>query len=225
MAGAAGRVLPVGFRGRGWLLGFGGDEARRIAHNGIYFDRSDRATLLRPLWNAMSSAGDTPETAREALVDGRHSLLQNATRVDFAAYLPDDILVKVDRASMLTSLEVRAPFLDHRVIEFAYGRLPDRLRATASARKIILRRLAAKLLPPQFDSARKQGFSIPLATWLKGDWGPYVESVVRNASPDIFDRTSIDRLLQGERRGYENSHRIYTILMFELWRKTYGVTL
>jgi len=75
-------------------------------------------------------------------------LLQRATRTDFENYLPEDILVKVDRASMLASLEVRAPFLDYRILEFAFGKVPSRLKADTAERKILLKRLCAKILPP-----------------------------------------------------------------------------
>jgi asparagine synthetase B (glutamine-hydrolysing) len=70
-------------------------------------------------------------------------LLQRATRMDFANYLAEDILVKVDRASMLNSLELRAPLLDYRLIEFAFGKVPSHLKATAQDKKILLKRLRA----------------------------------------------------------------------------------
>ena len=94
--------------------------------------------------------------------------MQRAMAMDFRSYLVDDILVKVDRASMLTSLEVRAPFLDSRIIEFAFGNVPDHLRAWKGQRKVILRKLARRLLPPTLDITRKRGFSIPLHTWFGG---------------------------------------------------------
>ena len=112
----------------------------------------------------------------------------------------DDILVKVDRASMLTSLEIRAPWLDHRLIEFAFRSVPDRLRATPDERKVLPRRLALRLLPPQLDLARKQGFSIPLATWFKGSWGDFMTEVLTQADPDIFDPAAVRRLIASQRR-------------------------
>src|SRR6185437_4056269 len=108
------------------------------------------------------------ERCRQTRVPPASDLLQRATRLDFENFLAEDILVKVDRASMANSLEVRAPFLDYRVIEFAFGRLASRHRATASERKVLLRRLCAKVLPAAFDGRRKQGFSIPLDAWLAG---------------------------------------------------------
>ncbi len=126
---------------------------------------------------------------------------------------------------MLTSLEVRAPFLDYRLIEFAYGRVPDVLRATESGRKLLLRRLVQRVLPPQFDPMRKQGFSIPLSSWFKGAWGDYMEGVLRGADDTVFDRKAIEDLVAGQRRGFSNTHRLYALTMFELWRRTYSVSL
>jgi len=136
----------------------------------------------------------------------------------------DDILVKVDRASMLTSLEVRAPFLDPRIIEFAFGRVPDSLRAANGEKKILPRRLAARLLPRQLDLSRKQGFGVPLAAWLKGGFGTFVEDVLGQADASVFDREGLRRLIRSQRRGLVNSHRLFALTMFELWRREYRVT-
>jgi asparagine synthase (glutamine-hydrolysing) len=137
----------------------------------------------------------------------------------------DGYLVKVDRASMLNSLEIRAPWLDYRVIELAFGRVPDHLRATARERKILPRLLAGRLLPPALDLQRKQGFSIPLAAWLTGAWGPFFDEVLRDASPDLFDQGTIQQLLAGQRKGRSNAARLFCLTMFELWRREYKVAL
>ena len=121
------------------------------------------------------------ERIRESRIPNSDDLLDRATRMDFENYLAEDILVKVDRASMLNSLEVRAPLLDYRIIEFAFGRVPDRLRATSTERKILLKMLARRLLPAALDIQRKQGFSLPLNRWFKGEWGDYLRDVLRGA--------------------------------------------
>ena len=100
--------------------------------------------------------------------------------MDFMNYLPEDILVKVDRASMANSLEIRAPFLDHKLIEYAFKEVPSHLKANTFERKIILKHLARKLLPKSFDFKRKQGFSIPINNWLKsGNFRNYFEEIIR----------------------------------------------
>lgn len=106
-------------------------------------------------------------------------LLQRATRMDFENYLKEDILVKIDRASMLNSLEIRAPLLDYRIVEFAFGKVPSYLKATPTSRKILLKHLCDRVLPPVFNRQRKQSFSIPLPRWLEhGRWLDFFREVL-----------------------------------------------
>jgi asparagine synthase (glutamine-hydrolysing) len=126
---------------------------------------------------------------------------------------------------MLHSLEVRTPFLARELLEFGFGRLPDRLRVTPYTRKVLLRRLARRLLPDSFDVGRKQGFSLPLNTWFKGDWSEFTSDVLMAADQAIFNRDAITGLLQGQIRGLSNASRLFCLVMFELWRREYHVTL
>lgn len=218
------RFLPVGFKGRNYLLGYTSNLVRSLAQPNVYFDYETRRRLLGPRRNGLPR--EAAESYKAALCNGtRRTPLQQATRLDFSTYLVDDILVKVDRASMLTSLEVRAPWLDHRIIELAFSRVPDALRATTSSRKILLRKMAARVLPPELDLTRKQGFSIPLQQWFQGAWGDYMESVLMDAEPGLFNRAVINRLIEGQRRGYSNAQRLFSLTVFELWRREYRVGL
>ena len=150
-------------------------------------------------------------------------MLQAAQRVDFRSYMVDDILVKVDRASMLNSLEIRAPFLDPAVMEFAFGKVPDELKTNMKERKILLRRLATRLLPPELDLSRKQGFSIPIRQWLQEQWRDLVHDVLLGS--DIFSRKAIGQLLKAEEAGGAHSPRVFALTAFELWRKAYRADL
>jgi asparagine synthase (glutamine-hydrolysing) len=222
IAGASARILPTGFKGRNWLYGLGGDLRRGVPQVALVYDRVSRAKLLH------AGAGSTlnAERIREARIPVAPDLVQRATRLDFANYLPEDILVKVDRASMLCSLEVRAPFLDHRVIEFAYGKVPTRLKATESTRKVLLKSLTTRVLPEGFDRHRKQGFSIPLASWLeKGPWRKVFREILLESEDSFFDRDAARALLDGQARGRSNSERLFALVMLELWRREYRVTL
>jgi asparagine synthase (glutamine-hydrolysing) len=221
VASALARKLPVGVRGRNYLIGSARDIDWSIAHANLYFDVSARRRLLRSSGIAVD---DSAELSKIGLIVG-DSAVQRAMALDFRTYMVDDILVKVDRASMLTSLEVRAPLLDPRIIEFAFGRVPDHLRARRGQRKVLLRKLAQRVLPPQLDVTRKQGFSIPLATWLTGSWGGFFEEVLREASPDLFDQHTIQQLLAGQRKGRANAARLFSLTMFELWRREYKIAL
>ena len=217
---AAEKLLPVGFKGRNWLQGLGVDLNNGLPLIASYFDATTRRRLMsaQPSWQAQA----------DALLKGRvplqPDLLQRATRMDFANYLAEDILVKVDRASMLNSLEVRAPMLDYYLIEFAFGKVPTHLKVTVQDKKILLKRLTARVLPPEFDRQRKQGFSIPLADWLKGGAFRELFNEVLRDPQCIFDSPTIDGLLRGQDRGRSNGERLFALVLFELWRREYVVT-
>jgi asparagine synthase (glutamine-hydrolysing) len=213
--------LPMGLAGRHHLIGMSDGAARSIAHVNMFFDRRSRQRLAKGL--RFEASTTSPEARRASLCDPRASVLQASMQADFRSTLADAYLVKVDRASMLASLEVRVPWLDHRIIEFAYTKVPDRFRATTHERKILPRRLGARLLPSSLDLRRKQGFTMPLAAWFGGEWGRFMEGVLRDADPRLFDRTVIDELIAGQRRGRANTNRLFALTMFELWRREYRV--
>lgn len=218
---AAERWLPVGFKGRNYLQGLDMDLSHGLPLIANYFDATARRRLMR----GHPAHPIVAEAICKGRVPSQQELLQRATRMDFQDYLAEDILVKVDRASMLNSLEIRAPLLDLRVIEFAFGKLPSHLKATIDERKILLKRLAARVLPPEFDLQRKQGFSIPLAEWLKA--GPFRELFWDTLSSRdcLFDPATVNSLLKGQDQGRSNGERLFALVQFELWRNTYGASL
>jgi len=215
-------LLPVGIKGRNYLQSLGLDLNDSMSSPSIatYFDMTTRKSL-------MASQPGWPLVAEEVLntrVPAHQDLLQRATRMDFENYLAEDILVKVDRASMLNSLEVRAPFLDHRLIEFAFSKVPSHLRATIQDRKILLKRLTSRILPPEFDRQRKQGFSIPLAKWLnEGPFKTLFYEVLLDPQCS-FDARTVVKLLHGQDKGRSNSERLFALVLFELWRREFGVS-
>jgi asparagine synthase (glutamine-hydrolysing) len=213
--------LPVGWRGRNWLQTLGVDLNVTLPLIASLFDSSERRRLL----NGGAAPCELAEDLWRAFVPRVDDLLERVSRTEFVTYMAEDILVKVDRASMLNSLEVRAPLLDFRIIEFAFGRVPARLKATAVSRKVLLKRLAGRLLPPQFDQQRKQGFSIPLAAWLRaGPWRDRFREILLDAH-SMFDRGAVAELLQGQDRGRHNQERLFGLTVFELWRREYGMSL
>jgi asparagine synthase (glutamine-hydrolysing) len=222
VAKVAEALLPVGFRGRNWLQGLEVDLQSGLPLIASYFDRTTRPRLMSGQKNWKLAAEDI----REERIPQEVDLLQRATRMDFENYLAEDILVKVDRASMLNSLEVRAPLLDYRVIEFAFGRVPPRLKATATLRKVLLKRLTSRLLPPEFDYHRKQGFSIPLASWLRsGPWQSFFREVLLEPGNILFSHKMVSNLLDGQAKGRANTERLFALVMFELWRREYQVSI
>ena len=212
--------LPRGFRGRNSLRSLATLDADAWVGATIHFD-SEWRRRLAPTTRLLQ--GFPPEAYRLAAAATGRTALQKMTAADFNTYLPEDILVKVDRASMLASLEVRAPFLDYRIIEFAFGTVPDHLRATRSNRKVLLKLLAQRVLPKTFDLQRKQGFSLPLHNWFGGKWGEYIRGVLHSAPGDLFDQREVTALLSGRRHGIANTQRLFNLAILELWRREYDV--
>ncbi len=150
---------------------------------------------------------------------------ERAMALDYLTYMCDDILVKVDRSSMLASLEVRAPMLDPAIIEFAFGRLSPERRVSQSGRKLMLRHLAKRRLPAWFDTARKQGFSIPLPAWLRGPWKPLLDDIASSADDSLLDPQAVRRFLAGGLAADRLAHPVFQIAMLELWRRQYNVRM
>lgn len=214
-------ILPVGFKGRNWLSALNTDLASGIPLIASQFDRKNRMLLVHALKNSTTTAEDIFTNNMPQNED----LLQRATRMDFKNYLTEDILVKVDRASMANSLEMRAPMLDYRMIEFAFSKVPGSLKANQSEKKILLKKLTEKILPKEFDRDRKQGFSIPLNQWLKsGPSRDFFYDVLMDSSC-MFNRATIKELFLGIDRGRSNSERLFALVMMELWRKEYRISL
>ena len=213
-------ALPVGYKGRSWLQVLSVNMDTGVPHIGGHFDAKMRGILLQNVkeWVAVA------EQIWEERIPLADSLLQRTTRQDCENYMAEDILVKVDRSSMLNSLEVRAPFLDYRVIEFAFGRVPDRLKATKNSRKILLKKLGVRFFPPGFDLHRKQGFSLPLNTWLRnGPWLSFFRDVLLSSECTMFDRRFVEGLFKSQAKR-ANGERLFALVMFELWRREYNIT-
>ncbi len=223
ISNSAGKHLPIGFKGRGFLLSLGVDLRSNLPIYPSLFNSDARKKIVLDQYLGSSSVA---ENIWRGLVPIEHDLVQRYTRMDFQNYLAEDILVKVDRASMLNSLEMRAPMLDKHLIDFAFKKVPSHFKATADARKIILKKLTKRLLPETFDADRKQGFSIPLASWLQSNqWRSYFKEVLLDSSASVFNRKEINKLFKGQEKGHANSERLFSLVLFELWQKEYNISL
>ncbi|MBN33487.1 MAG: asparagine synthase (glutamine-hydrolyzing) [Rhodospirillaceae bacterium] len=144
--------------------------------------------------------------------------------MDAATFLSDDILTKVDRASMAVSLEVRTPMLDHRIAEFAF-RLPRWMLLDEGRGKLPLRTLLAEDVPPELTERPKQGFSPPVGDWLRGplrDWAGDLLASSRLDDSGLLNSRAVQALWrQHESGGWHHANALWAVVMFERWRETH----
>src|ERR1044071_556238 len=154
-------------------------------------------------------------------------LVTRMQSVDTRLYLAEDILTKVDRASMAVSLEVRAPFLDPRVAEFAAS-LPCNYKLRGQKTKYILKKAVTELLPPFVTRRPKKGFGVPVAEWLKEKLRPLARDLLSPARvrrAGVFNANYVARLQDEHERGIANHRKLlWTLLMFELWHESFVET-
>jgi len=150
--------------------------------------------------------------------------LSSLSYLDLNTYLPDDILVKVDRAAMAFSLETRMPFLDHRVVEHAFN-IPEIQKRYGGQSKWPLRQILSRRVPSQFFDRTKMGFSTPMDRWLRGplrDWAEAQLEESRLRREGFFDVAEVRRLWSDHQQGRRNrAYMLWGILMFQAWHETF----
>ena len=137
---------------------------------------------------------------------------------DVATYLPDDIMVKVDRAAMASSLETRAPFLDHRIVAFAM-RQPLSSKIQGTTGKLLLRKLLARYVPAEMFERPKRGFAVPINHWLRGPLRPWVNDTLADDAVmrDWFNGRYLRRLWTAHLSGQSQSQRLWPALVLLQW--------
>lgn len=168
-----------------------------------------------------TGASDPRDVVRQAIAASRGTTLaERCADADAATYLPDDILVKVDVASMAHGLECRAPLLDHVLAEYVAA-LPFHLKIDGSERKAILKRAVAGRLPAEIVARRKKGFSIPLKNWFQGRSDELLRETLlssRARQRGYFEPTAVEALIDDHAHGRANHQApLFSLLMLELW--------
>ena len=189
------------------------------------FDDTRKAALYAPEFAAAlgdNSSAEVFESEYEK-VQGLDFLGQT-TFVDYMRYLPDDLLVKVDIAGMAHSLECRAPFLDHKLIEFI-AEIPTDLKLRGFTSKYLLRRAFGSMLPPAILRRPKMGFGVPIADWFRGDLREYVRGVLLDPATlrrGYFNPAAVEQLVQEHVEArWDHGYRLWSLLMFELWHRSF----
>ena len=193
-----------------------GQDSRYLTSMWV-FDDGLRAELLGD-----PAESETWDYLLGVLGSGPASGLDRMLRADLLTYLPEDLLVKMDRATMANSLEARSPLLDHQLVEFAAA-LPEDRKVADGTTKVLLRAVARQLMPEGLIERPKKGFAAPVGGWFDGPLGDRFEELV--LAPDAQLRNHLDaavaaKLLREHRTGIRrHAHRLWLLLMFELWAR------
>lgn len=147
-------------------------------------------------------------------------IVDAALLTDIMTYLPNDLLVKVDIATMAVSLEARSPFLDHHVIDFAAS-LPENMKLRGLTTKYLLKRVLKRLLPAENLERRKMGFGVPIGHWFRGQMQAFLRETLlsqKSLSRGLFKPDALKQLVELHTRGERDyAHQLWTLLMLELW--------
>jgi asparagine synthase (glutamine-hydrolysing) len=192
-----------------WRI-FLGEEARKDI-----FTREAASELVTPpgkhIYDLIHRAGD-------------RSPLNRSLYVDLKSYLSDNILVKVDRMSMAVSLEARVPYLDTGLVELAF-QVPEPLKVNNTQTKVLLKKVAARHIPKECVYRPKEGFSIPIKTWLGSQLRPLMEELLNSSKIEqegLFVPSSVQKLKDEHLSGAANhSHIIWSLMVFQAWRRSW----
>ena len=191
----------------------------------IFLQQAEKERLYSPEFRSSLKDQDPYDFILEKFsACGSSSALDQQQYTDIMTYLVDDILVKVDRMSMLVSLEARTPFLDYRLVEFC-ATLPPSMRLAGRQTKYILKKAMHGILPEMILHRGKEGFSIPIKQWMKRELRPMMEEYLserRLRDSGEFQPGYIQRLMQEHLDGRENhSHRLWALMMYQMWRERF----
>jgi asparagine synthase (glutamine-hydrolysing) len=189
----------------------------------MFMHEQDKARLYQPDFRAALNSHSPGALMEQYFHEASQAdSLAQQQYVDVKTYLAENVLTKIDRMSMAVSLEARVPLLDYRIVEFALN-LPPHLKLNGKETKVILRRIMANRLPEAVLNRPKEGFSIPLKHWLRGELQPLLYDLL---APDVirrrgyFDPNTIAQWLAEHKAGRINhSHRLWALMVFELWHR------
>ena len=187
--------------------------------------RPDMKRQLLP-WDEGRRGGELLASFFESCFDaaGKSTPLNRMLYVDAHVWLPDDLLLKADKVTMANQLELRVPFLDHRMVEFA-SRLPQNAKLRGSTGKALLRRLMAEKLPAPILNRSKKGFPVPTQRWLRSELRDWVNDALLSSSAAIrgyMNPDVVKRIVLEHQQGRMNREQeLWTLLVFETWHRTF----
>jgi asparagine synthase (glutamine-hydrolysing) len=228
---AAGRRLPAGgnvssVRNRARRLAgtLALDGPARYARYMAWFDDQQRGALYTPGFAATAALGRPDAIAASWADASGASVVDKMLEVDVETYLAGDLIPKIDIATMAHALEARSPFLDHELMQLAAS-IPATLKVRGAEKKWILREAMRGWLPDDILDRPKQGFSVPLSTWLRTDLRSWARDILLDPATlqrGYFRPTAVEDLLDRHAAGADgDDHRIWSLLMLELWHREF----
>lgn len=220
-------VLPHGALGKNYLFNISLDAAGRYIDSISHFNGPRKRKLysneIRTKMNGSFERGEKLFRQIAGSVSSDDAV-ENLLYLDSKTYLPSDILTKVDRMSMASSLEARSPLLDHKLIEFV-TRIPSAMKLKGRETKYIFKKAIRDLVPPEILNREKQGFGVPINEWINLQLKDRITSDLsdgRAMTRGYFDATYVSLLLDEHSRGRrDHSHALWTLWMLELWHRRY----
>jgi len=221
-------LLPDGIRGKGMLRHLSRDPFERYAGLNTFADSAYLNNILsKDVLQSVGNNGTMPDYEHFRRYFQSCTSDDYLTRIqylDTKVYLAEDILTKVDRASMLCSLETRAPLLDHKVIELA-ARIPPKLKIHDGQLKYILKKTMKGILPDEILYRKKMGFGVPLVHWFKGDFSGYARDILLSGDATargLFNSKHIEDMIETHQsKNRDLSARIWALLFFEHWSRNW----
>jgi len=210
------KILPHNLRGRKTIELFGQDLNNLNFSPSLMFDLNQRSHLLMNESRFLKNI----EFSKNEKDISENDFMTRMTAHDFQNFMSEDILVKIDRASMAHSLEIRSPFLDSRIIGFAFTEVPSKLKVHGQKKKILLKTLAKNILPSEFDLQRKQGFSIPINNLLiKGHWHDYFHNKISSFEGIVINKEYALTMLGEQKKGAHNGEKLFSLVQFICWHE------
>ncbi|MFN0205240.1 MAG: asparagine synthase (glutamine-hydrolyzing) [Planctomycetota bacterium] len=219
----SGPRVPRWMRGKTLLTNLARDPARAyfysVSATPVEIARSVLSSDLRKACAAYDPFDDWKKHYDEADTD---DLLGKILYTDIRTYLADDILTKVDRASMAVSLEARVPIIDHKLIEWT-SRIPTSLKLRNGKGKYIFKRALEERLPKNVLYGKKHGFTVPLGSWIRKDFAPQLDRIAMDGAGGLLDPKAIKKLLEEHRaRTGDHSEILYAAIVLDCWHRRWG---
>ncbi len=226
LLGYGSRLLPDGMRGKKRLASFQAEAAIRCVQAATLFPAGSRPLMYQPEYFEHVRTHNPHDRLLSVFNrKGNLDITAQQQYADVQVYLPDDILVKVDKASMFNSLETRAPLLDQHLVEYVAS-LPSSLRVHNNKLKYLLKQATKDLLPEEIITRPKQGFGVPIKHWFRGDLIGFAREVLESSHAQqrgIFNPKFIHNMLtiHANSKLVDHSAEIWTLLCLELWFQCY----